>query len=251
MKSFSRFIIISIFILCTVTAFGQEQSREAKIRNILAEFPGNIQTNIKSNMAEFMSDLDLVLQEDMRYFKVVDKQHPLPSYYNPGTLVDLDSTSIRTNKKGMQLEKMTYLRLKDMVDAAEKEGLFMLVSSAYRSYDYQTRLYNYYVKLYGKEETDTFSAAPGTSQHQLGTVVDFGTVDNTLYYTTREGKWLRENAWKYGFSLSFPNGYEDVTGYSWESWHYRYVTYNGVAFQKKYFDDIQHYMLRFLDLYRS
>ena len=125
-----------------------------------------------------------------------------------------------------------------------------MVSSAYGDYKYQVGLYNYYVSKYGKEETDTFSAPPGASQHQLGTVVDFNDVENTFAGTPEE-RWLTENAWKYGFSLSFPKGYEDVTGYSWESWHFRYVTVKGAILQKKYFSNIQHYMLLFLDAYSN
>ena len=150
----------------------------------------------------------------------------------------------------MKLEKVTFEALKKMLDASAKEGLSLMVSSAYRDYKYQVGLYNYYISKYGKEKTDTFSAPPGASQHQLGTVIDFNDVENT-FAGTREEKWLSENAWKYGFSLSFPKGYEDVTGYSWESWHFRYVTRSGAEFQKKYFDNIQHYMLLFLDSYRN
>ena len=217
---------------------------------VVSQLPDNMQNGILDNMESFKSDLARVLEEESRFFIIADKSHLLTADYNPGELVSLDGKGIKVNKKGMKLEKVTFEALKKMIDDSAKEGLSLMVSSAYRDYKYQVGLYNYYISKYGKEKTDTFSAPPGASQHQLGTVVDFNDVENT-FAGTEEEKWLTENAWKYGFSLSFPKDYEDVTGYSWESWHFRYVTRAGAEFQKKYFDNIQHYMLLFLDSYRN
>ena len=217
---------------------------------VVSQLPDNMQNGILDNMESFKSDLARVLEEESRFFIIADKSHLLTADYNPGELVSLDGKGIKVNKKGMKLEKVTFEALKKMIDDSAKEGLSLMVSSAYRDYKYQVGLYNYYISKYGKEKTDTFSAPPGASQHQLGTVVDFNDVENT-FAGTEEEKWLTENAWKYGFSLSFPKDYEDITGYSWESWHFRYVTRAGAEFQKKYFDNIQHYMLLFLDSYRN
>ena len=226
----------------------EEAVRIASI--VVSRLPGNMQGNILDNMDDFKADLARVMAEESRFFIIADKSHLLTADYNPGELVSLDGKGIKVNKKGMKLEKVTFEALKKMIDDSAKEGLSLMVSSAYRDYKYQVGLYNYYISKYGKEKTDTFSAPPGASQHQLGTVVDFNDVENT-FAGTKEERWLTDNAWKYGFSLSFPKGYEDVTGYSWESWHFRYVTKAGAEFQKKYFDNIQHYMLLFLDSYRN
>lgn len=226
----------------------EEAIRIASI--VVSQLPDSMHDGILNNMDAFKADLAKVFEEESRFFIIADKSHLLSADYNPGELVSLDGKGIKVNKKGMKLEKVTFEALKKMLDASAKEGLSLMVSSAYRDYKYQVGLYNYYISKYGKEKTDTFSAPPGASQHQLGTVVDFNDVENT-FAGTREEKWLTENAWKYGFSLSFPKGYEDVTGYSWESWHFRYVTRAGAEFQKKYFDNIQHYMLLFLDSYRN
>ena len=236
-----------------VQAVAEEPVDEEAVRIasiVVSQLPENIQGNILDNMEAFKSDLADVMAEESRFFIIADKSHLLTADYNPGELVSLDGKGIRVNKKGMKLEKVTFEALKRMLDDSVKEGLSLMVSSAYRDYKYQVGLYNYYISKYGKEKTDTFSAPPGASQHQLGTVVDFNDVENT-FAGTREEKWLTENAWKYGFSLSFPKGYEDVTGYDWESWHFRYVTESGAEFQKKYFNNIQHYMLLFLDSYRG
>ena len=226
----------------------EEAIRIASI--VVSQLPDNMHNGILDNMDSFKADLVKVLQEESRFFIIADKSHLLTADYNPGELVALDGKGIKVNKKGMKLEKVTFEALKRMIDDSAKEGLSLMVSSAYRDYKYQVGLYNYYISKYGKEKTDTFSAPPGASQHQLGTVVDFNDVENT-FAGTKEERWLTENAWKYGFSLSFPKDYEDVTGYSWESWHFRYVTKSGAEFQKKYFNNIQHYMLLFLDSYRN
>ena len=265
MKLFSKLSILfmafflALTISCTArekkvsqTALEEKVDEEAiRIATIVVELlPDNMQNAILSNMDEFKVDLAKVLQEESRFFIIADKSHLLTADYDPGELVSLDGQGIKVNKKGMKLEKVTFQALKKMLDDSAAEGLSLMVSSAYRDYKYQSGLYNYYISKYGKEETDTFSAPPGASQHQLGTVVDFNDVDNS-FAGTKEEIWLTENGWKYGFSLSFPKGYEDVTGYSWESWHFRYVTKAGAEFQKKYFGNIQHYMLLFLDSYRN
>ncbi len=231
-----------------VEAVDEEAVRIASI--VVSKLPDNMQDAILNNMDEFKADLAKVLEEESRFFIIADKNHLLTADYNPGELVSLDDKGIKVNKKGMKLEKVAFEALKKMLDDSAKEGLSLMISSAYRDYKYQVGLYNYYISKYGKEKTDTFSAPPGASQHQLGTVVDFNDVENT-FAGTKEELWLTENAWKYGFSLSFPEGYEDVTGYSWESWHFRYVTRAGAQFQKKYFNNIQHYMLLFLDSYKN
>jgi D-alanyl-D-alanine carboxypeptidase len=106
-------------------------------------------------------------------------------------------------------------------------------------------LYENYVSKYGQEETDRFSAGPGTSQHQLGTSIDFGSI-TPEFGDTEAGRWLYEHAWEYGFSLSYPEGYEDVTGYMFEIWHYRYITPTGTRLEREFFGGIQQYMTEFL-----
>jgi D-alanyl-D-alanine carboxypeptidase len=121
----------------------------------------------------------------------------------------------------------------------------LTASSAYRSFDYQTQVYNRNVREMGQEAADRESARPGHSQHQTGLVVDFGSIDDS-FAATAAGRWMTVNASRFGWSLSYPNGYEAVTGYRWESWHYRYVGKDLAAFIDKYFNGIQQYALRFL-----
>ena len=100
--------------------------------------------------------------------------------------------------------------------------------------------------MYGRETADRESALPGLSQHQLGTAIDFGMISDG-YEKTSEGKWVTAHAWEYGFTLSYPQGYEQVTGYRYESWHYRYLTRPGALMQREFFGDVQQYLLEFVN----
>jgi D-alanyl-D-alanine carboxypeptidase len=107
------------------------------------------------------------------------------------------------------------------------------------------QVYNREVREYGQEAADRESARPGTSQHQTGLVVDFAPIGDE-FAKTAASAWLVKNAARFGWSLSFPDGYEQVTGYRWESWHYRYVGKELADFINRYFDGIQQYALQFI-----
>jgi D-alanyl-D-alanine carboxypeptidase len=135
--------------------------------------------------------------------------------------------------------------LEAMAAAARAGGISLVVSSAYRSYDYQAGVYARNVRELGQAAADRESARPGYSQHQLGLAADFGSITDD-FAETPAGRWMAANAGRFGWSLSFPQGYEDLTGYRWESWHYRYVGPELAAFIAAYFDGIQQYGLRFI-----
>jgi zinc D-Ala-D-Ala carboxypeptidase len=113
----------------------------------------------------------------------------------------------------------------ELSTAAKKEGYNIIAMSSYRSYQYQVNLYNRYVEQDGKELADTYSARPGSSEHQTGLAVDVynGKIEYTSFEKTKEYNWMQENAYKYGFILRFPKDKVKQTGYQYESWHYRYV----------------------------
>lgn len=116
-----------------------------------------------------------------------------------------------------------------MLAAAKKQGFDFVAFSGYRSFDYQTTLYNNYVNRDGQAAADRYSARPGYSEHQTGLAFDIGERGKENLWLTEEfgetpaGQWLLTNAQDYGFILRFPKNKEDITGYMYESWHYRYV----------------------------
>jgi len=219
---------------------------DAVMRN--AELPTGLSARIKTAVAAspaFMADLSACLEGDRHLRELVDKKHSLPAGYEPSDLVTLTEGSYRVSRNGLMLRRIAVTALDEMAKTARADGVTLVASSAYRSYEYQTQVYNRNVREMGQTAADRESARPGHSQHQTGLVVDFGSIDDS-FATTAAGRWMSANASRFGWSLSFPDGYEAVTGYRWESWHYRYVGKGLAAFIDKYFDGIQQYALRFI-----
>jgi LAS superfamily LD-carboxypeptidase LdcB len=109
--------------------------------------------------------------------------------------------------------------------AKNEKGYNIVISSSYREYADQKELYDRRKKDKGEKEADKFAARPGHSEHQLGLAIDLDLYGKTYekFEDTEEYAWLLENCYKYGFILRYPKDKEDITGYSFESWHYRYV----------------------------
>lgn len=245
-------IITCVLSFVCVTA--ADVNMEMQLRNFVypSTIPVVIRQNIGNNAVSFLAELKRVLAAEKENLLVlVDKRHLLPEGYTPQNLVRMDTgRAYMINRKDLSLTKTAERALQEMALAAQRDGITLVVSSSYRSYTYQRNLFDRYVRESGEKEAERFSARAGTSQHQLGTVVDFGSISDE-FAQTRAGKWILQNASKYGWSLSFPKGYEAITGYVWESWHYRYIGAEACALQQKWFDDIQQYMLEFIDAWKK
>ena len=146
---------------------------------------------------------------------IVNKTYALPTEYRPSNSGDYNFCTTC-------LTEETLNAFNQMQADAQALGLNLYISSGFRSYSYQENLYNNYVLQDGKEEADTYSARPGHSEHQTGLAFDLNTIDDSFAYT-EEGKWVKDNCYKYGLILRYPKGKEDKTGYQYESWHLRYV----------------------------
>jgi len=158
---------------------------------------------------------------------LVNKEYQLPQSYAPSDLVLASNAGIRRGSS-YYLRNILINDLRNLVNAATTDSIDLSIVSGYRSYSTQVATYNHWVSVNGVDGADKISARPGHSQHQLGTAVDFSSSEvadglGGSFYTTRAAAWLYENAWKYGFVISYPSGYESTTGYSYESWHYRYI----------------------------
>ena len=180
------------------------------------------------------------------FFRLVDKEHALPADYVPEDLVDLNRYRDRLvlNRGDLSLRAVILPDLFAMVEAARLDGITLDLSSTYRSYDYQAGLFQRHVDNLGLDEAERVSARPGTSQHQLGTTVDFGSI-TPAFADTPAGRWVAENAGEFGFSLSYPDGYEALTGYSYEPWHFRYISRVGTEIEAQFFGGLQQHFLEF------
>ena len=162
-------------------------------------------------------------------YLLVNKFNYLGSDYIPNNLELLDNSYA---KSGIYLVKEAKDNIERLISDAKEDGMNIRVISAYRSYTYQENLYNNYVKNDGVENADTYSARPGYSEHQTGLVVDVTKAYDNFnnFENTDEYNWMLENASNYGFILRYPKDKENITTYSFEAWHYRYV---GVEIAKK------------------
>lgn len=120
-----------------------------------------------------------------------------------------------------------------MQNAAKKDNLNLTIISGFRSYNFQSSLYNNYVSRHGQAMADTFSARAGYSEHQTGLAMDLNQISDS-FGETKVGKWLDNNAYKYGFILRYPKGKSNETGYKYEPWHFRYV---GVSLATKLYNN--------------
>jgi len=200
---------------------------------------------VTADPEDFLTLISNIMSDDDALFHLVDKEHSLGESFVPTDLVELSAMDIVVNRAGMQLRKEPAEALEAMCRAAAAEGITLDISSAYRSYSYQDALFQNSIKRIGEEATRRELAVPGTSQHQLGSTIDFGTVDER-FAKTKAYAWLQKNAGKYGFVISYPEDDEEFTGYIFESWHYRYLTVSGANLCEKYFNGSQQAMMLFL-----
>ncbi|MFD1213606.1 D-alanyl-D-alanine carboxypeptidase family protein [Arthrobacter sp. GCM10027362] len=159
---------------------------------------------------------------------VVNKQRPLdPATYVPSALVRVTGLKVRAEAADAY---------KKLSRAAKADGVAITLVSGYRSYAQQESLYNDYVRQYGQQVADTLAARPGFSEHQTGLAVDIGNPSGSCalaecFESTPAGRWAAAHAEEYGFVIRYPKGSGEVTGYSYEPWHLRYV---GPALAKEF-----------------
>jgi zinc D-Ala-D-Ala carboxypeptidase len=219
---------------------------------LINDLPVPVRDAIAASPEAFLEMVDGALELPWDQTVLVDKETPLPPGYAPDELVDLDTLANRLtlSRSGHRLTPETTDALLAMSDAARDDGITLVVSSTYRSYEYQRDLFARWVDELGEAEATQVSARPGTSQHQLGTAVDFGCIC-PAFAREPAGLWLVENAADYGFSLSYPDGYTETTGYSYEPWHFRFIGTTATRLEQTFFLGVQQWMLEFLHANRA
>lgn len=175
--------------------------------------------NIGLDNEYYTNVIDVDKQDDI--LVLVNKYHKLSSDYVPSDLEILSSKyAVGTQK----LRKEAKDKFMEMCDAAKEDGISIKAGSTYRSYSYQQGLYNRYVNRDGKKEADRYSARAGYSEHQTGLAIDILNGKNEFIdEDNKEYDWLVNNCYKFGYILRYTKEDEAITGYQFESWHFRYV----------------------------
>ncbi len=172
---------------------------------------------------------------------LINEDYMVSSEYNR-QLVDITSF-MPANKRGIMLDATASAALEHMYFDMTALGLCPVAISGYRDKDYQTRLFDREVvtqrntgRTNPNETASYFTAIPDTSEHQIGLAVDIS--DNSAlsidFERTKEGLWLANNCWKYGFVLRYAKGKTPITQKSYEPWHFRYVGNPHAEYMTKY-----------------
>ncbi len=175
---------------------------------------------------EESADISAFDREDWKIM-LINKQHPIPEDYE---------FTLATIKGSMKCDERIIPELQQMMQEAKKDGVTLVIRSPYRDYERQIYLFNRKVKGYMKKKMSYLESyrttaqavtIPGASEHQAGLALDI-TSDSYSTLTqgfaeTQAGQWLAEHSYEYGFILRYPEGKEDITGISFEPWHFRYV----------------------------
>lgn len=183
-------------------------------------------------------DSDYIDTENTEYLVLLNKTHPSGEHYCPPDLTRVDG-ELTLYGKEIELRLYAAKAAEAMVREMHAQGYTdIVVTSGYRSYSYQQSLFNTYIgqemaahpdwtEAQAREMVLTYSAAPGTSEHHTGNAIDLISTNHvSLDETFAQNpayEWLQNNAHRFGFILRYPADKTDITGYSYEPWHYRFV----------------------------
>ena len=182
---------------------------------------------------------------DLPIDALVNKENLLPSDYYPKDLVITDQNEnnfheFQDSRLKPMVSKAIWPYAEKMFENAKEVGFILAVDSGYRSYNYQQKVLD---KLVAEQGDVAYQkvALPGASEHQTGFAFDYGYYRDGKFYSSDyvreedpEAIWMKENSYKYGFILRYPKGKEEITGFQFEPWHFRFV---GLELAKELFDE--------------
>lgn len=197
------------------TAYHEENS-ESLARQVVAT------VNTNTDYGYYTQDFDTNLEDD--YLILVNKYYHLNADYIPDDLVSVSNRYYYGENH--QIRNVVYDAFIDMWNAANNEGIYLIINSSYRTYAEQQQVYDSYKDSRGTTYADSIAARPGYSEHQTGLAID---IFSTEYTTTSNFKdspahqWLVNHAYQYGFIQRYEEDTEEITGFAEEAWHWRYV----------------------------
>ncbi|WP_297992925.1 M15 family metallopeptidase [uncultured Clostridium sp.] len=197
------------------------ESREVLLSNTEHE---NLEN--KTQESNYMEIQRLESMLNNQYFILINRENRLSENYVPDNLIEISSRFLNYAEDD-NLESTASEALNRMFNAAMEDGISLIGVSGYRSYDMQRRLYDTRMMREGEAQTRSYTAEAGASEHQTGLAIDILSDEYSVldegFENTRAFKWLNENCYKYGFILRYLKGKEDITGYNYEPWHFRYI----------------------------
>ena len=235
-KNITRFIKEKYFIFKNLNDYLNyyEDNKDKSITDIVAI------VNTKSNNEFYTNTKKTDISKNELI--LVNKYNYLTSDYNPDDLKELSNVYSYGTNQMLRLD--AYNAFIEMWNKANEDGYKLIINSSYRSYEDQEKIYNDYSSWYGETDADKKAARPGYSEHQTGLALDVQSYcsENKEFDECPEFTWLSNNAYKFGFILRYPKDLEHITGYNYESWHYRFVgikasTYihnNNITFDEYY-----------------
>lgn len=196
----------------------KEYHEKASYEDVIALV--NVHANAGWYNETYKSDID------NNYLVLVNKFYYLDSNYERTDLQNVSLQYSYANNKvaGIVIENFENMRN----DVNETLGVRLMINSSYRPYKSQEEIYNEYKKI-SLKYADSYAARPGFSEHQTGLAIDITSLEHKTaneFKESEEYAWLKDNCYKYGFILRYPEGKEHITGYNTESWHFRYVGYD-------------------------
>ncbi len=190
-----------------------------KEKNKNEEFENQI-----NEIAGTVGVLDKLAKTEEELLQKYSKVYFLNEHYVPPKLATIKDDHVYDESRTHQIDSRVLPYLEDMIEDAKDDDINLWVRSAFRSFGTQAGLKQHYVVTYGAGTANQFSADQGYSEHQLGTTVDFTStgIGGGLagFGNTEAYEWLVDNAHKYGFVLSYPDG---NAYYQYEPWHWRFV----------------------------
>lgn len=178
------------------------------------------------------------------HYLFVNPYFRLKANFTPNQLEKVNLPKIHRQSETMLIDQTTQKMYRKLYTEATSLGLELVIFSAYRSYAYQSHLYE-------QAKNPNYVAKPGASEHQTGCAIDIATLDTGLseyFEQTAEFHYLKENAHRFGFILRYPKGKEHITGYPYESWHFRYVGETIASIIYQYDLTLEEYIYQYVEI---